>query len=478
MKTGLFFFLLRLAKDRRARGHRLLARLLRDEAGAWLISTTLMLPVLIGVAGVGTEGGMLFYQHRSLQSAADAAAYSAAISYSNSTSADITTQAQAVVASYGFTLGTGTNQANVTATATTFATLPAVQVTISRPQTAIFSSILFSVLPNSVSATAVLNGGGSNPAGTCILAFGNTSTGNNAPDAIQLQGNASINVPGCGMFSDSTDCVSGSFSESLGGNAAIAAGYLGSAGCMTIFGHAQVNLPGGVTCNSSNSTACTQGDATVSNPYAGVTMPSLPAPPCVNQPSGSNITLAAGRYCGLNANGTNITLTGGIYILDCSASTCPSAQGTSSMLIVKNATLTDSGAGSTLVFTCSTCSSASQWPSNGVDVLANGNVSLTAPTSGSTAGFVMMGDPAMPLGTAFDNHSNPTAALSGTVYVPNGAFNWGGTPTSGTGNPCLQFVVNTISLYGNSTFGSSGCTLAGSGSGGQQPIASTVTLVD
>jgi Flp pilus assembly protein TadG len=80
MKTipGLFFFLLRLAKDRRARCHRLMARLLRDEEGAWLISMTIMLPVLIGVAGLGTEGGMLFYQHRSLQSAADSAAYSAA----------------------------------------------------------------------------------------------------------------------------------------------------------------------------------------------------------------------------------------------------------------------------------------------------------------------------------------------------------------------------------------------------------------
>jgi hypothetical protein len=70
MKTipGLFFFLLRLAKDRRGRSHRLLARLLRDEEGAWLISMTIMLPVLIGVAGLGTEGGMLFYQHRSPQS--------------------------------------------------------------------------------------------------------------------------------------------------------------------------------------------------------------------------------------------------------------------------------------------------------------------------------------------------------------------------------------------------------------------------
>ena len=113
----------------------------------------------------------------------------------------------------------------MTATTTTYATLTAVQVTISRPQTAIFSSILFSVLPNSVSATAVINGGSnSNPSGTCLLALGNTSTGNNAADAIQLQGKRgqiNINVPGCGIFSNSTDCTSGSFSESLGGNATI-----------------------------------------------------------------------------------------------------------------------------------------------------------------------------------------------------------------------------------------------------------------
>ena len=187
-KPGLFSLLFRLAKDRHARSHRLLARLLRDEEGAWLISMTFVLPVLIGVAGLGTEGGLLFYQHRSLQSAADAAAYSAAIAYSYSTSADITTQAQtqaqATVASYGYALGTGTNQANVAATATTYASQPAVQVTISRPQTAIFSSILFSVLQNSVSATAVLD---SSNSGGCLLALGKTTTGNNAANAINCR---------------------------------------------------------------------------------------------------------------------------------------------------------------------------------------------------------------------------------------------------------------------------------------------------
>jgi hypothetical protein len=184
------------------------------------------------------------------------------------------------------------------------------------------------------------------------------------------------------------------------------------------------------------------------------------------------ITVGPGRYCGLNANGNNMTLTGGTYILDCSASTCPSAQGTTAMLIVKNGALTDNGAGSTLVFNCSTCSSASQWASNGMLVAANGSVSLTAPTSG----FVMMGGSNMPLGTLFDTHSNPNVTLNGTVYVPNGAFAWGGNPATGGASSCLQMIVNTITLYGDSAFGGVGC--GGGGGGAGKPIGNVVTLVD
>ena len=189
------------------------------RAGRLGLSTTLILPVLIGVAGLGTEGGMLFYQHRSLQSTADAAAYSAAMSYSyDNNTTNMQNQVKAVVASYGYTLGTGTNQANVTVAGppgTTFAGQPAVQVSISRPQTAIFSSMYFPTLQNSASATAVINGGGGggSASGGCILALGNTSTGSNEQDAIYLQGNPTINAPGCSIFSNSTDCVSGSFSE-------------------------------------------------------------------------------------------------------------------------------------------------------------------------------------------------------------------------------------------------------------------------
>jgi len=87
-----------------------------------------------------------------------------------------------------------------------------------------------------------------------------------------------------------------------------------------------------------------------------------------------------------------------------------------------------------------------------------------------------MGDPAMPLGTVFDVHSDPTMILTGTVYVPNGAFTWGGNATAGS-NSCLQLIVNTITLSGSSStsnFSNAGCGL----SNGQKPIGSIVTLVD
>ena len=81
-KFGLFSLFSTLGKDRQANSPRLLARLLRDEEGSYLLYMTLAIPVFIGFAGFATEGALLFYNHRTIQSAADAAAYSAAVAYS------------------------------------------------------------------------------------------------------------------------------------------------------------------------------------------------------------------------------------------------------------------------------------------------------------------------------------------------------------------------------------------------------------
>ena len=201
----------------------------------------------------------------------------------------------------------------------------------------------------------------------------------------------------------------------------------------------------------------------------------------------SSGTLGPGRYCGLNVT-SNLTLTGGVYIFDCDQTSCPKVQGKTTMLSVKGATLTDNGAGTTLVFTCSTCTSASKWPDQALSTLANGNMCLTAPTSSTatTKGFVIMGDPSLPLGTTFTTWSNPQTYLDGTVYVPSGDFTWGGNATTGaavcpgypsTGNLCLQVIVNQLTMSGTSNFSGLGCSGLAGGGTGQKPIGSIVTLV-
>ena len=79
-KFGLFSLFSKIGKDRTANSP--LGRLLRDEEGSYLLNMTVAIAGFIGVAGLATEGALIFYNHRAVQSAADAAAYSAAIAYS------------------------------------------------------------------------------------------------------------------------------------------------------------------------------------------------------------------------------------------------------------------------------------------------------------------------------------------------------------------------------------------------------------
>src|SRR5437867_13236105 len=82
----------------------------RDQAGSYAILVALLLPVLVGIAGLGTEASMWFMSHRSLQNAADSAAFSGATSR---TSGDtLFREAGGVTAAYG--LANGVNSVAVT----------------------------------------------------------------------------------------------------------------------------------------------------------------------------------------------------------------------------------------------------------------------------------------------------------------------------------------------------------------------------
>jgi len=108
--------------------------------------------------------------------------------------------------------------------------------------------------------------------------------------------------------------------------------------------------------------------------------------------------------------------------------------------VAGNATIT--GTGVTLVFT----GSGGNWGS--ATIGSNANVSLTAPTSGMTAGIAIYGDRRMPVGTSFNLTGGGTQNLQGAVYLPKGALSFSGG--NGTSTTCTQIIADTISIVGNS----------------------------
>jgi Flp pilus assembly protein TadG len=102
---------------------RLGRRLRRDRRGNYSMIVAILLPVITGFVALGTESGLWLYDQQIEQTAADNAAFSAAVYYagqgSNATTATLTSaqiQAAAVAANYGF----GGSVTSTTACAVTF----------------------------------------------------------------------------------------------------------------------------------------------------------------------------------------------------------------------------------------------------------------------------------------------------------------------------------------------------------------------
>ena len=142
------------------------------------------------------------------------------------------------------------------------------------------------------------------------------------------------------------------------------------------------------------------------------------------------------------------------------------------------------GTGVTLVFT----SADGTYPpasSPMMYVAGSFTLDLTAPTTGPTKGFVIMGDRSMPLGAAsqattpagsqFVIAKRATATLGGIVYLPNGAFNFKGN--GGATAPCTQFIANVL-YFDNSAGLNVNCTTSGGGSAPSTLIGAIPLLVE
>ena len=182
--------LLRIARLGTDRGQ-LLRRLVHDDSGSQIVLVTLLIPAILGLAGLATDGANLAYMHLNLQAAADTAALSAKKLAINNSSPNTSLEAEFVAAQYGVVNGTngatvvafapqvtpsGTAYSGCTLSATAVSAInasypQAIEVIVSQRPVS-FISTYFGLVTNNICALAVA---APNPnGGSCMLALGTT----------------------------------------------------------------------------------------------------------------------------------------------------------------------------------------------------------------------------------------------------------------------------------------------------------------
>lgn len=373
----------------------------------------LVMPVVVGTAGLGVEEGFWLYRHHLAQSAADASAISAATAYGASSTANITSQADGVAAQYGFVSGAAANATLVTVnrppkTGTHQGNANYIEVLVQEKRPRMLSAI-FGGGTVTIGARAVAQ---TNAGLGCLLALDGTASA-----AGNLQGNPVVTLTNCSAYDNSNNATA----LNVGGSASMSALSVSVVG--NISGAANITTTKGIT----------TGALAVSDPYASTNYPSYEGCDYNNITEKNTATINPGVYCnGLKLNaGANVTMNQGIYYLD---------RGTLS--INGGATLT--GNGVTLVFTSSTGSNYATASING-----GATVSLIAPTTGSTAGIVMFGDRTMPLGTSFSLNGGSGQGFGGAVYLPKASLAFAGGANANA--VCTEVIADTVSFVGNST---------------------------
>lgn len=355
-------------------------------------------PILVGAAGIGVETTYWSYKSLHLQEAADSAAHAGALEQrSGGDAARVASVASATAAQNGFDAGKETIVVNSPPKTGPSAGKTAVEVILTSP-TPRYMSALFADKPLVLKARAVAT---YNSAATaCILAL-NPS----ASKAALFSGSTNLDLIGCSVMSNSLAA------DSLvsQGSATV------SADCLITAGGALLN--GGVTMSQ-----CPK--PVTQAPPVGDPFKYLPVPTdsggCRNSGGAS---LQPGRYCnGLSLGGT-VKLNPGVYIVS-----------GGDLKVNANAKVTGAGVTFYLV--------------NGSHVSFNGNASiqLSAPTSGTYSGMLMMGDRSGSGGKDILN-GDATSLLTGAIYFPRDEVDYLGN-FGGVGG-CTQVVADTIQWSGS-----------------------------
>ena len=433
---------------------KIIKRFSRNDRGAVAVMFALMLPIIIGIVGLGVDAGMWLKERRSMQTATDAAAVSAASERAiGATYTEMLAIAKAEATKHGYdeTADTLTLNSNYVHGGVA----GHVEVVIVHPLNTFLSQIISSIIPESTTRAVATTVGGND---ACFLSLAGSGTG------IDVS-NASVTMNGCGVFANSTSTTNPNqsikVSMSPGSGDTLSVDCLWSAGAVD-------GTVGTVSTPVASQDIVVADDCkvmesvpTVKDPFADLAIPTYGGCDISTNVTGGTLT-GSGSLNTPKVICADIKLTGGtlnvdpgVYVLD-----------GGSIDISGNAAMNAPGVTFILANTIS-------GNYGGVSITGTGIINWSAPTLSDYAA-------AAPIDSSTDNYmgvantnytgialfqSAPTpptpssnydikvtgtsdASVSGAIYVPNNDVNFGGTAGIMPSN-CLQLVSSTLTISGD-----------------------------
>jgi hypothetical protein len=384
----------------------------RKEAGQALIFGVVALGLLLmGFAGLGIDIGYLRYEKRLQQTATDSAALAGAAEIPYAASGNPIAAGKHATTLNGFTDGVNGTTVRINhppLSGPHNGDADYVEAYVAKVHPTFFMKVL-GITTQTVTARAVaVWGNGSN--NSCVYTLGNPGTG---IQGISVSGTPTLNAPTCGIVDNGNFCTNGNRLNVTAG----AIGVAGSAG------------------GAGNS--CSGGTVTPT-PIAGIApagdpLEFLPAPSTGVSNGALNITSAAtvspGTYTSISISGASgdVTFSPGTYIV------------TNGISITGNQNV--SGDGVTFYVA-----------GGGVDIHGGGNVTLTAPTTGTYAGILFYQSPSDT--TAAVINGNSSSFFEGALYFPKASLDFSGTAGStsfNTGSDYTLIVSSALTVNGTAT---------------------------
>ncbi|MGH6846153.1 MAG: pilus assembly protein TadG-related protein [Methylocella sp.] len=410
-----------MTERRRFAAFGIAARFMRDRSGAYAVMIGLMAPIFIGAVTLGTETGLWYKTQEKMQGAADSAAISAALGLIGGDT-NVTLEANATAASNGFVNGSSGTVVTVNKpplSGPNTGTAGAVEVIIKQPQKLLFSS-LFLKSPVVVQARGVA---GAIPEVVCVLALNKSLL----LPGITVVAAAAVEADRCNIADNSPSPLAlteAALASITAQKVNVVGGYVDVLGSMT------------------TTEGVHTGSTPTQDPFAGTTVPALVSSIPCNVYSNSTygqitgpVTLSPGRYCGgIKVKAGTVTLSAGTYYLDLGF------LGTG-LAVASGATVTDSGAGVTIVITSSGLLSNILSVDIG-GLLSGGVINLTAPTSGSFANLVVFVDPGALLSVPTFRGGTQNSFV-GTIYAPGSKVVYALGSGTKTGQ-CTRLIAETI----------------------------------